>query len=70
MKDKEKQERPVDLHNVRVTPEFRDEPDIDKLARALIAVALQIAQEKEAKEQALVNHDNTPADGENSDGLI
>ena len=38
--------------DVRVTPEFRENPDIEKLARALIAVAISIAQKKEAEEAA------------------
>lgn len=38
--------------NIRVTPEFRDEPDIEKLGRALIAVALKIAEQKQAEEDA------------------
>lgn len=40
-------------HNVKVTPEFRDDPDIEKLGRALIAVAISIAQKKEAEEKAV-----------------
>lgn len=38
--------------NVRVTPEFRKDPDIEQLRRALIAVAISIAQKKEAEEAA------------------
>lgn len=38
--------------NVRVTPEFRQDPDIEQLGRALIAVAISIAQKKEAEEAA------------------
>lgn len=40
--------------NVRVTPEFRPDPDIEQLGRALIAVAISIAQKKEAEEAAKV----------------
>ena len=39
-------------HDVKITPEFRDNPDIEKLGRALIAVAISIAQKKEAEEKA------------------
>lgn len=38
--------------NVKVTPEFRENPDIEQLGRALIAVAISIAQKKEAEEAA------------------
>ncbi len=47
-----KRGRPLASRDVRVTPEFRDNPDIEKLARALIAVATSIAQKKEAEEKA------------------
>lgn len=50
--DKKKRGRPMASHNVKVTPEFRENPDIEKLGRALIAVALSIAQKKEAEEKA------------------
>lgn len=38
--------------NVRVTPEFRQDPDIEQLGWALIAVAISIAQKKAAEEAA------------------
>ena len=38
--------------DVKVTPEFRDNPDLEKLGRALIAVAISIAQKKAAEENA------------------
>lgn len=47
-----KRGRPMASHDVKVTPEFRENPDIEKLGRALIAVALSIAQKKEAEEKA------------------
>lgn len=52
MMDKQKSGRPVASHDVKVTPEFRDNPDIEKLGRALIAVAISIARKKEAEEEA------------------
>lgn len=52
MMDKQKRGRPMASHDVKVTPEFRDNPDIEKLGRALIAVAISIAQKKEAEEKA------------------
>jgi hypothetical protein len=32
---------------IRVTPEFRKEPDMEKMVRALIAIAEKMAREKE-----------------------
>lgn len=46
-----KRGRPMASHDVKVTPEFRENPDIEKLGRALIAVALSITQKKEAEEK-------------------
>ena len=51
--EKKKRGRPMASREVRVTPEFRENPEIEKLGRALIAVALSIAQKKEAEEQAV-----------------
>ena len=49
MKDaKQKRGRPIQSRNVRITPEFRERPDIEKLGRALIAIAKQIAEKKKA----------------------
>ena len=47
-----KRGRPMTSHDVRVTPEFRDNPDIEKLGRALIAAAIHIAEQKKAAEAA------------------
>lgn len=52
MLEQKKQGRPMASRNVRVTPEFRQDPDIEQLGRALIAVAMSIAQKKEAEEAA------------------
>lgn len=52
MLNQKKQGRPMASRNVRVTPEFRQDPDIEQLGRALIAVAISIAQKKEAEEAA------------------
>ena len=54
MLNQKKQGRPMASRNVRVTPEFRPDPDIEQLGRALIAVAISIAQKKEAEEAAKV----------------
>ena len=50
--DKKKRGRPMSSDDVKVTPEFRENPDIEKLGRALIAVAISIAQKKAEEEQA------------------
>ena len=50
MKYKIKKGRPGNSRNIRITPEFRDEPDIDKLGRALVAVTLKILEKKTADE--------------------
>ena len=52
MMEKKKRGRPMFSDDVKVTPEFRDNPDIEKLGRALIAVAISIAQKKMAEEKA------------------
>ncbi len=44
-----KRGRPTTSNHVHVTPEFRPEPDIEKLGRALIAVAISIAEKKKAE---------------------
>ena len=43
-----KRGRPATSGHVRVTPEFRKEPDIEKLGRVLIAVAISIAEKNKA----------------------
>lgn len=59
-----KRGRPMASHDVRVTPEFRDNPDIEKLGRALIAVAISIAQQKEAEEKAsMMDSSDSEGDG-------
>ncbi len=62
--EKKKRGRPMTSHNVKVIPEFREDPDIEKLARALIAVAASIAQKKEAEEKAA---QKSPEDGKGDD---
>ncbi|MDR1704201.1 MAG: hypothetical protein LBS19_05905 [Clostridiales bacterium] len=47
-----KPSRPADSRHVKVTPEFRERPDIEKLARALISIARHLAEQKKAKETA------------------
>lgn len=49
---RKRQGRPMASRAVKVTPEFRENLDIEKLGRALIAVAISIAQEKEEAAKA------------------
>lgn len=49
MSDKRKRGRPLQSGNVQITPEFREKPDIEKLGRALIAIAINNAKTKEDK---------------------
>jgi len=51
--------RPNSSGNILVTPEYLEEPDIEKLGLALIAVAKSIAEKKKAGELALKNGDYT-----------
>ncbi len=60
MLSKKQRGRPQTSHDVRVTPEFRDNPDLDKLGRALIAVAMRIAEQKQAEEDAKHAQDIQP----------
>lgn len=54
-----KRRRPIASKDVHITPEFRRDPDIEKLGRALIAVAIRIAEQKQAEEDKAkeVHHD-------------
>ena len=45
-----KRGRPMTSHQVRVIPEFRENPDIEKLAQALIGIAISLAEKKQAEE--------------------
>lgn len=47
MQTKKKRGRPMQSNQVRVIPEFREHPDVEKLARALIAIATDMAKKKE-----------------------
>ena len=45
---KKKRGRPMCSHHVRIVPEYRDTPDMEKLGQALISVAVNIAEKKKA----------------------
>ncbi len=47
MNNKRKRGRPMSSHNVSVTPEYREIPDIEKLGRVLLSVAMSRSQTKE-----------------------
>lgn len=53
MIEKRKRGRPMSSHNVSVTPEFREQPDIEKLGRVLIAIALDNAKRKDEPEETV-----------------
>lgn len=41
--------RPMASDKIQVTPEFREDPDVKKLAQTLISIAINIAEQKQAK---------------------
>lgn len=51
--------RPMTSNKVQVTPEFRDNPDVEKLARALISIAIHIAEQKKSEENPDDQHKTT-----------
>lgn len=64
-----KRGRPMTSHQVRVIPEFRENPDIEKLARALLGIAISIAEKKQAEEKS--NHPDASVDTDaKSEGRI
>ena len=56
MADRQRQMRAAASRNVRIKPEFREEPDIEKLARAFISIAKGLAEKKAAEAQASANN--------------
>jgi hypothetical protein len=42
-----KRGRPAAFGNIRVTPEFHEKPDVEKLARVLIAIAKKKAEQEQ-----------------------
>ncbi len=46
-----KSKRSAIYRNLRIAPDCRDDPDIEKLGRTLIAVARRVAAKKKAEEQ-------------------
>lgn len=46
---KKRRGRPSTVDNIRVLPIFREKPDIEKLGRAVIAMAEELAGQKEAE---------------------
>lgn len=73
-----KRGRPAASGHVEVTPEFRPEPDIEKLGRALIAIAASIAEDKKKESTGDANAIQAPLSstkirtysvGEKGDGM-
>ena len=48
---KKERGRPMRSDQVRIIPVYRDTPDIEKLGRALISVAVNIAEKKKAEQK-------------------
>ena len=46
---KKERGRPMCSHQVHVIPEYREIPDMEKLGKALIAIAASIAEKKKAE---------------------
>jgi hypothetical protein len=64
MKAKQKPGRPGMSGNARVIPEFRESPDVEKLGRALLAVAKSIAEKKRSEDGALNINCDSRKDGQ------
>lgn len=60
MTEKRKRGRPMSSHNVSVTPEFREMPDIEKLGRVLLSVAINRTETKDNNDDADVLSVNFP----------
>lgn len=60
MIEKRKRGRPMSSHNVSVTPEFREMPDIEKLGRVLLSVAINRTETKDNNDSADVLSANFP----------
>lgn len=60
MTERRKRGRPMSSHNVSVTPEFREMPDIEKLGRVLLSVAINRAEAKDNNDSADVLSVNFP----------
>ena len=43
-----KRGRPTGTCRIRITPEFRERPDVEKLGKALIAIVVKAAETKKA----------------------
>ena len=56
-KSNKKPGRPIDSRNIRVVPKFREEPDIEKLGRALISLATVLAEKEKADQGISLNTD-------------
>lgn len=46
---KKERGRPMCSHQVHAIPEYRETPDMEKLGKALIAIAASIAEKKKAE---------------------
>lgn len=51
MKVKKKQCRTIASKNILVIPKFREEPDIEKLGRAIISLAAHLAEKEKSNQK-------------------
>lgn len=51
MTEKRKRGRPMASHNVSVMPEFREMPDIEKIGRVLLSVAISRAKTEDSNDR-------------------
>lgn len=56
---KRRRGRPKESNFVRVTPEFRSKPDMEKLGQALIAAVKLIAEQKRTETASLTDETKT-----------
>lgn len=69
MAKKRKHGRPMSSHNVSVTPEFKKVPDIEKLGRVLLSVAINRAEAKDNDNGADVLSVNFPTMEDKGDAM-
>ncbi len=51
--ERKKCSHPTGFDSVRITPELQDNPDLERLGRALIAAAINIAEKKREEEETV-----------------
>ena len=59
-----KRGRPMTANHVQVVPEFRPEPDIEKLGRALLAIAISSADRQKNTNEGDMTSSATHGEGD------